>query len=188
MYSNGNGNGDDDDDVPMIELATGPIIVPLLQGTLPPSGGNKAIFSIIAADVSSEYKGKARLCCLRTIGCSYNKDDEELGNNIHSKPKKKTEQYRKIRQEFICFMCCYGLVAIIGLTVIFCFVLYPAIHENKKWSSMSDRHDNHDYHNFNQTINTAVPDSRYNNEGKNFFQKMNDFIFADGFAGDDDAS
>jgi hypothetical protein len=165
MYSYGNDDdADDDDAVPMIELATGPIIVPLLPDTLPPPGGNKAIFSIIAADVSSEYKGKARLCC--------------FGDNIRSKPKKKTEQYRKIRQEFICFICCYGLVAIIGLIVIFCFVLYPAIHK-KKWTN----YDNHDYYHYNQTY------SRYNNEGKNFFQKMNDFIFADiGFAGDDDVS
>lgn len=115
MYRNGN---DDDDDAAhnMIKLATGPIIVPLLQDTLPPSDGNKSIFSIIAADVSSEYKGKARLCC-------------RFGNNIPSKPKKKTEQYRRIRQEFICCICIYGLVAIIGLVVIFCFVLYPAIHQ-----------------------------------------------------------
>ena len=192
MYSNGN---DDDDDTAhnMIELATGPIIVPLLQDTLPPSDGNKSIFSIIAADVSSEYKGKARLCCC-------------FGNNIPSKPmsirdavnaflggggeKKKTEQYRRIRQEFICFIFCYGLVAIIGVVVIFCFVLYPAIHQ-KKWSNYDSAADRHDYYHFNQTITAAaVSDyTRYNNEGKNFFQKMNDFIFADiGFAGDDDAS
>jgi hypothetical protein len=172
MYSNGN-DDDDDDAVPMIELATGPIIVPLLQDTLSLSGGNKAIFSIIAADVSSEYKGKARLCC--------------FGNNIRSEPKKKTEQYRKIRQEFMCFICCYGLVAIIGLVVIFCFVLYPAIHK-KKWTG--DNYNRHDYYHYHQTITAAATDySRYNNEGKNFFQKMNDFIFADiGFAGDDDAS
>jgi len=125
-----------------IIVPDGPIIIPLLQEEPPPR--SIAIFNTIAADISSEYKAKAHLCYLLVCGCcgysSGNKktlvvdnNDEELGNNNNNK-KKKSEHYRKARCEFVCFICCYGLVTVVALTVTFFVFLLPSIGNESKWT------------------------------------------------------
>ena len=181
---------DDDDDDASRPIPSGPIIIPLLQEEPTPRG--TAIFNVIAADISSEYKAKARLCCLRICSCccgsntqalvEKNENDEEIGNSSNNK----NEYYKKARNEFIIFVCCYGFVAIVGMTVAFNVYLMPYLRTSTDWYSVQEK-PNYHYNKTATMMAVTTDDDDENYEGKDFFQKMNHFFFGDiGFADDDD--
>lgn len=106
----------------MKTIPEGPIIVSLSEKPL--RIRPVAIFDTLAKDFSAD--------------CRY-KFDSISGKKTPVVQKKRSTSYRKARQEFLCFMFCYGLVGI--ATVLFAISLVmDAITNNDKF----DLHANHE--------------------------------------------
>jgi hypothetical protein len=106
----------DDDDVVVTVPKGSPVIVPLMVDTIRPRKG--VTMEILAADLSEDCK--AQFDWLRGK------------RRERAKGRTMTENYRRARQEFICFMCLYGIGGIVSLVFLFVFLLSPVIH-SKKW-------------------------------------------------------
>ena len=106
----GNTNKDEDD---------GPIIVSLYEKPL--RSRPVAIFDTLVKDVSAD--------------CKY-EFDKWNGKDPMRITKRRSESYKKARQEFLCFCCCYGLAGI--LTVCFGLILI--------FDALQEKHDELDWH------------------------------------------
>jgi len=49
-----------------------------------------------------------------------------------AKGRTMTENYRRARQEFLCFICCYGIIGMLSVVFLFFVLLSPVIH-SKQW-------------------------------------------------------
>jgi len=181
-----NNYNNDDDVVPMTVPTEGPFIVMLLQDQ--PKPRNKAIFNIIASDLSSECKAKVRLWYLRASRWCSNTTtpiaetglDPDFGSDNSSRhPNIPSEHYRRTRQEFLCFVCCFGGVAIVFFFMFYHFIFLEAITDYGWDRSERDRYRyNHD------KIPENMKDDDYSAyKGENFREKIKYFLYGDdGFA------
>lgn len=114
-------NYNDDDVGPVILPTEGPIIVPLMVDELRPRRG--ALFDILASDFSSDCKAK------------YNQYMGKRKNNNHSTPHiiipERSEQYRNLRREFLCFMLTYAAGGFLTLSVAFFMLVLPVVRSTK---------------------------------------------------------
>ena len=176
----------DDDIISLIPPEEGPVIVPLLDDT--PRPRNKAIFEILAADFISDSKATLHLWRLRfsrwwsnkSIPEANTKSVIELGGDsrtkqpVNTQPPPRSESYRRARQEFLCFMCCYGCLAIFALFFAGSLIVTIVIN-NIDW----DRSELHNYKYAPSGAKmTDVDDSAY--EAKNFAEKISYFLYGDG--------
>jgi len=92
-------NDYDDDVEQLIPPTEGPIIVPLMKDQIRTRRG--VTFDILASDFSADCKAKF---------------DWITGKRkTRAKIPNRSLAYRRARQEFLCFICCYGFVGIIAL-------------------------------------------------------------------------
>jgi hypothetical protein len=172
-----------DDFVSVIPPSEGPVIVPLLDDRRTPR--NKAIFEILAADFISESRAKLylwrlRFCRFWSIPEVEAEDGIELGDNSRSKQQVDTqtpprsENYRRARQEFLCFMCCYGSLGIYTLFLL-AGVLVTLVINSSKWNR-SELH-NYQYAPHGEKM-TDDDYSAY--KAKNFREMVSYFLYGDG--------
>lgn len=112
-------NKNEDDDG-VTTIPEGPVIVSLYEKPL--RIRPVAMFDTLAKDFSADCKHKF---------------DQMMGKKSHAM-QKRSASYRKARQEFLCFTCCYGLVGIATACFGISLVL-DAITNNDKFDLHANR-------------------------------------------------
>lgn len=145
----------DDDFIPMVPPTEGPIIVPLMKDKLRTRSG--VTFDILASDFSADCKARFDWITGR--------------RTTRARIPNRSETYRKARQEFLCFMCCYGFMGSFALLSVV-LVLVNILTETDRWE-WSDRYSYHD------------PSDMSAYKAKNLWQSLKFFLFLDMGADDD---
>ena len=158
MYSSNTHRHDTEDGIP--QEGDGPQIVPLMIDQLRPRRG--VTFDILAADFSADCKTRY---------------DVWRGKRKATPTKQRSENYRRARQEFLCFMCCYGMAGVVSFLYAIAFLLSPFLTDRKMEKSEYFNDYDNNPNNF-STENDDDYDPYQDAEG--FWEKVKVFLYDGG--------